>query len=141
MPDYFTEEWLKEYTARTGMTVRGGNLLHKGVNAAPEMPDARPSKYGNIKAEEDGEIFDSRHEAKCWRKLKLRQRAGEFTALGRQVIFQLPGGVRYIADFVGITPEGKISVMDAKSEATRKDKAYSIKKRLMKHIGYEIEEL
>ena len=59
-----------------------------------------------------------------------------------QVPFLLPGGVKYIADFVVLEKDGTYTVMDAKSEATRKDKTYRLKKRLMREcLGLEIVEV
>ena len=67
---------------------------------------------------------------------------GEYLGLGLQVAFYLPGGIKYLADFVAITKGGGIEVMDAKSEATRRDKVYRLKKRLMKEcLGMEIREV
>ena len=56
--------------------------------------------------------------------------------------FILPGGVKYIADFVTLKRDRTYDVIDAKSEATRKDKAYRIKKKLMKNcLGLDIIEV
>ena len=128
------EAWLKSYTERTGKTVQGAGK--------PATNTAKRNKYGNVKTETDDGTFDSRHEAKVYEELKLRARAGEITVIGRQVTFYLPGGVRYIADFVILTADGKTEVLDAKSEATKKDKVYRIKKRLMMDtFGIEIKEV
>lgn len=58
--------------------------------------------------------------------------AGEFLGLGLQVAFYLPGGIKYVADFVAFLPDGGYVVMGAKSDATRKDKVYCLKKKLMR---------
>ena len=56
--------------------------------------------------------------------------------------FLLPGGVKYVADFVTLNTDGTWSVLDAKSEATSRDKAYRIKRKLMREcLGIEIEEV
>ena len=113
--------------------------------AAPDAPSKAPqrgSKYGNRKTELDGLRFDSRHEADCYETLRLRGLAGKFYGLARQVTFFLPGGVKYIADFVTLNADGTYTVIDAKSEATRKDKVYRLKRRQMEQcLGIEIEEV
>ena len=99
--------------------------------AGEETP--KRSKYGNQRVEIDGIRFDSKHEAACYHELLLRMRAGELRAVLRQVPFDLPGGIRYYADFVTIAPDMKIEgVYDAKSEATRKNRVYINKKKQMK---------
>jgi hypothetical protein len=107
----------------------------------PTEPQRR-SKYGNRKTEQDGERFDSQHEAKAHAELLLRVLAGELRAVARQVPFRLPGGVIYKADFVLLNNDGTYTVMDAKSEATARDKVYRLKKRQMKKcLGLEITEV
>lgn len=99
-------------------------------------------KYGNEPTERDGKRFDSRHEAQVYDRLRVECIAGEHAGLARQVAFYLPGGVKYIADFVTLEKDGRYRVYDAKSEATRRDKVYRIKKRQMKAcLGIEIEEV
>lgn len=61
----------------------------------------------------------------------------------RQVPIDLPGGIRYIADFVTIKPDMTIeAVIDAKSEATRKDRVYINKRKQVRSCwGIEIQEV
>lgn len=108
-----------------------------------DVRDAKPRrKYGNEPTERDGKRFDSRHEAQVYDRLRVECIAGEHAGLARQVAFYLPGGVKYIADFVTLEKDGRYRVYDAKSEATRRDKVYRIKKRQMKEcLGIEIEEV
>lgn len=109
--------------------------------AAEEKP--KRAKYGNRRVEVDGMKFDSQHEADYYlTNLMILYRAGLLKLLARQVPFDLPGGIRYIADFVTVDREGNVSVIDAKSEATRKNRVYINKKKQMKAIwGIEIEEV
>ena len=112
---------------------------------APPMPD-RPKrqKYGNRKVEIDGMKFDSQHEADYYFGVLMpRVKAGELKCVCCQVAFDLPGGIKYIADYVTIRPDMSIeAVIDAKSEATRKDKVYIIKRKQMKTCwGIEIQEV
>ena len=101
------------------------------------------SKYHNRRTEVDGIIFDSRHEAETYKALMLRVMAGELKAVLRQVRFDLPGGIRYVADFVTIAPDMRIEgVYDAKSEITKKNRVYINKKKQMKACwGIEIREV
>lgn len=110
-----------------------------------DMDEEKPKrqKYGNRKVEIDGMKFDSRHEAGAYLMLMQRVRAGELKCVLRQVAFDLPGGIRYVADFVTIKPDMSIeAVIDAKSEATKKNRVYINKKKQMRAIyGIEIREI
>lgn len=126
----FDEEWLRKYSQRTGISVD-----------LPEQPQKR-AKYGNTKTQLDGQKFDSLHEAEVYQELLLRVKANELRAVITQQTFILPGGVKYIADFVTLNNDGTYSVLDAKSEATKKDKVYRLKKRQMKEcLNITIEEV
>lgn len=114
------EKWLEDYKKRTGQS-----------NDTREESGKR-NKYGNQRTESGGRKFDSKHEAQVYQELRLRCMAGEFLGLGLQVAFYLPGGIKYVADFVAFLPDGGYVVMDAKSDATRKDKVYCLKKKLMR---------
>ena len=93
----------------------------------------RLNKYGNRKVEIDGMKFDSQHEANVYFDLMLRVKAGELKCVCRQVKFDLPGGIQYIADFVTILPDNRIeNVIDAKSAATKQNRVYINKKKQMK---------
>ena len=127
----YDEKWLREYSQRTGIKV-------------PEVEHQAPrrAKYGNTKTQVDGMNFDSLHEARQYQELLIRLRAGEIRGVQCQVPFLLPGGVKYIADFVVLENDRTYTVMDAKSDATRKDKTYRLKKRLMREcLGLEIQEI
>ncbi|MFR3797889.1 MAG: DUF1064 domain-containing protein [Christensenellales bacterium] len=107
-----------------------------------ETPTKR-SKYGNRRVEVDGIKFDSQHEATFYQELMLRVRAGELKTVLRQVSFDLPGGIRYVADFVTIAPDMHVEgVYDAKSPATKANRVYINKKKQMKACwGIEIREV
>lgn len=131
MPLVVSEEWVRDYCKRTGQK----------VPAELEKP-VRRSKYGNEKVTVDGEALDSKHEAQVYNDLRLRCRSGEFKGLARQVAFYLPGGIKYMADFVTFNADGSYTVYDAKSEATRRDKVYRLKRRQMREcLGLEIKEV
>lgn len=107
----------------------------------PEPP--KRQKYGNQRVEVDGIKFDSKHEAAIYQELMLRVRTGELKTVCRQVKFDLPGGIVYIADFLAIRPDFSVEgVYDAKSEATKKNRVYINKKKQMKACwGIEIREV
>lgn len=107
------------------------------------------NKYHNKKVNVDGIVFDSVHEAKRYRELKLLEKAGAIQNLKRQVEYILipalrepdtigkRGGVikgkvierkvSYIADFV-YTKDGEIVVEDTKGFKT---KEYILKRKMM----------
>lgn len=112
--------------------------------ASPVETKARPKrqKYGNQRVEIDGKRFDSKHEADVYQDLMLRRRAGELRVVLRQVSFDLPGNIRYVADFVTVDREGRFEVLDAKSEATRKNRTYINKrKQMLSEWGIEVREV
>ena len=113
-----------------------------GVSVA-DMDAPKRAKYGNKRVEIDGKKFDSKHEAGAYMMLMQRVRAGELKCVLRQVAFDLPGGIKYIADFVTILPDMRIeAVIDAKSEATKKNRVYINKKKQMQAIyGIKIVEV
>ena len=102
-----------------------------GVSVADMDAPRKRSKYGNRKVTVDGMKFDSQHEADYYFGVLMpRVKAGELKCVCRQVPIDLPGGIRYIADFVTIKPDMTIeAVIDAKSEATRKNQVYINKKK------------
>lgn len=165
----FDEKWLRAYQKRTGCKVRqtGGaadvSSLPKEEAPEPYVLNPRESalyeqmiretektlkeggkrnKYGNKKVDIEGNRFDSKHEARVYERLRLECLAGEHAGLARQAAFYLPGGVKYMADFVLLEKDGNYRVLDAKSEATKKNAVYRLKKRQMKNcLGVDIEEV
>lgn len=124
------------------------------------------SKYGNKKIVHEGEKFDSKKEFARWLVLKEAEENGIITDLKRQVRFELLPPVReeyvvhlktkdvtktrvvqqavfYRCDFTYIK-DGKMIVEDVKAapKATALDKAYTIKKKMMKSLrGIDIKEV
>jgi branched-subunit amino acid transport protein len=106
-------------------------------------------KYGNRKVEFAGVKFDSRREADRWATLLLMEAGGQITDLRRQVAFVLAPAVRlgkrmkpalrYVADAVYTTADGRVVVEDAKGVRTA---VYRIKQHLMATVhGIEIVEV
>lgn len=154
--DHWTKEEYQEYL-RTGKEPRGVSptccqpARPSGVSLA-ELDTEKPKrrKYGNEITYVDGIKFDSKHEAAVYQELMLRVKAGELKCVCRQVKFDLGGGSHaekdsrytYIADFVTIDGQGVAEVLDAKSEATRKNQTYINKKKQMKsEWGIEVREV
>lgn len=88
------------------------------------------SKYRNKKTEVDGFTFDSKKEAEYYCHLKLLVKAGRVVTFLRQVPFHLPGGIKYVADFMVFFTTGEIDVIDVKGVKTAE---YKIKKKAVEH--------
>lgn len=130
-----SEEEYAELMRRRGR----GNDLFRQPYELPPSPEGEGSgkrgKYGNRKVTVDGMKFDSQHEADYYFSvLWPRWMAGELVLLARQVPFDLPGGIRYIADFVTVDTGGRMEVIDAKSAITKKNRTYINKKKQMRAV-------
>lgn len=96
-------------------------------------------KYRNEPVTVDGIRFDSKHEAEVYKDLMADVRNHTLKCVLRQVRFDLGGGpyaqagsqYQYVADFVTIDAMNRAEVIDAKSEATRKNRTYINKKKAM----------
>jgi len=133
----FSEEWLADYCKRTGQRMPEGFSQGRPVGR-----ESRPNKYHNKPTTRGNLKFQSQHEAEVYDVVLIRLRAGEIRGFIMQHPFILPGGVKYIADFVILNNDMTYSVLDAKSEATRRDKTYRLKRRQMKEcLGIQIVEV
>lgn len=111
------------------------------------------NKYRNIKTVADGITFDSRKEANRYFELKMLERAHKISKLILQKTFVLQEGfvdddgkkvrpITYKADFEYYDIEKQKTVIeDVKSPATRKDKVYQLKKKMMARKGHQIVEV
>lgn len=135
----FDEAWVREHCRKHNLP------LPKELAACDgkaDKPIAARRKYGNVPVEDEGRKFDSKHEAEVYRRLVLETKGGEHCAVACQVPFHLPGGVKYVADFVTLDGDGSYKVWDAKSSATARDRVYRLKKRQMREcLGIEIQEV
>ena len=138
----WTEEDLKDYQERQKQQPKQRSIVSVPVKQRVEDA-ARRNKYGNRRVEIDGMKFDSQHEADIYFGTLLPSwKCGAYKLLARQVPFDLPGGIKYIADFLTVSVDGHVAVIDAKSAATRKNRVYINKKKQMKAIwGIEIMEV
>ncbi|MBM3956594.1 MAG: DUF1064 domain-containing protein [Gemmatimonadetes bacterium] len=101
----------------------------------------RRSKYGARPTVVDGVRFDSRREARRYEDLTSFRAAGTVRWFAWQPAFILPAGVLYKADFVVAWADGRISVEDVKSPATR-TKVWRLKRRQVEALyGVEVEEI
>lgn len=91
----------------------------------------KKSKYKNRRVEIDGIKFDSVKEGKRYSDLKLLQKEGHVQFFLRQVAFDLPGGVRYFADFLVFWVNGKTTVEDVKGVRTQ---IYKLKKKQVEEL-------
>jgi hypothetical protein len=85
-------------------------------------------KFNAVRTEVDGITFPSKAEARYYERLKARQMAGEVVGFLRQVPFHLPGGVRYIVDFLEFHTDGSVHFIDLKGVETSE---FKTKMRLM----------
>jgi hypothetical protein len=101
----------------------------------------KPSKYRNTRCEHQGIKFDSEKERSHWFFLIQQQVAGLISDLQLQVAFTLTErkqrddgtwerASKYVADFTYMR-DGKLVVEDVKSIATRKNRTYIQKRKLM----------
>ena len=137
----WTPEQLQAAQARTARIEAD---IRKAVTELLTAP-IRPRKYRNEPCEVDGLHFDSKHEAEVWRQLRARELAGEIAGLRLQVPYAcVVNGIHvcdWIADF-DYREQGVLTVVDAKSEATRKLPVYRLKKKLMQAChNIEVREL
>lgn len=117
------------------MPVGMRELVQKSPPCAPFAPRQngakRERKYGNLITHVDGIRFDSKREARYYEQLKLRRAAGEVSYWLRQVPVHLPGGTRYVIDFLVFFTDGRApDYVDVKGRET---KEFKIKKREVEH--------
>jgi len=127
--------------------------MRKQAEAKLNQQNRKPkaNKYGNKPTESHRIKFDSKKEANRYNELIELQNLSQIEDLRLQVHFTLQEqfktaegetvrAVTYIADFT-YYQDGEYIVEDVKSEATRMDKTYRLKKRLMAGKGYKIREV
>lgn len=104
----------------------------KGAAREPESKE-RASKYNNHPTKVDGIRFDSKKEARYYEQLKIRRATGEVHYWLRQVPMHLPGGTRYVVDFLVFfrDPERDPEYVDVKGKLTE---VFRIKKREIEAI-------
>lgn len=103
----------------------------------------RPPRVRGVAAKEDrtadGIVFASRREMRRYRELRNLRKQGIVLFFLRQTPFHLPGGIRYLADFLVVWRYGPITVEDVKGLRTD---TYKLKKKQVEEIyGIRITEI
>ena len=110
------------------------------------------NKYHNKKCFYKDMTFDSKKERDYYIVLEMMLKNNQITDLKTQVKFELQPSfkfkgktirsISYIADFTYIDKKNKLHIIDVKSEATKKDKVYRLKKKIFQYkYNLEIEEV
>lgn len=73
--------------------------------------NAKPTEYNGIR-------YDSKREAAYAKSLDTLKEAGEVIQWLRQIPFYLPGGVRYVCDFLVFYTDGRAEFIDVKGMET-----------------------
>lgn len=94
--------------------------------------EAKPNKYHNHPTTVGGIRFDSKKEARYYEQLLIRQRTGEVSYFLMQVPLRLPGGSKYVVDFVVFftDPTTAPEYVDVKGRETQ---VFRLKKREVEH--------
>lgn len=105
---------------------QGGRRVEQAPSAGPQR------KYRNQPTVVDSIRFDSKKEARYYEQLKLRQAAGEVWYFLRQVPIYLPGGTRYVIDFLVFFNDAQrpAEYVDVKGRETQ---VFRLKKREVEH--------
>ena len=109
-------------------------------------------KYHNTKCVYKDMKFDSLKERNHYIVLEQLEKTGQIKDLKCQVPFELQPKftlngksirpITYIADFTYINDKGELVIVDVKSEITRKDKVYRLKKKMFQYqYGMDIVEV
>ena len=88
-------------------------------------------KFRAIPCESDGIKFPSKAERRRYEELKLLRKNGDVVQFLRQVPFHLPGGVKYVADYLVFWADGTVTVEDVKGMKTP---MYIAKKKLVESL-------
>lgn len=103
------------------------------------MSETRPKrlrhKYGNTRVKRDGVTYASKAEARYADKLRVLQAAGDVVMFLEQTPLRLPGGTKYVVDFVVFYRDGTVAWVDVKGHQTE---TFKVKKREIEAI-YPIE--
>jgi len=114
-------------------------------NKIINMKSSRP-KYGNVRSVYNGDVFDSKKEARYARDLDLKKHIVDpherVVKYESQVKYKFVHNnvliCVYKLDFLVTYADGRIEYVDVKSVATKKDKVYRIKKKMLKAF-YDID--
>ena len=82
----------------------------------------KKTKYNSVSIVKKDIRFDSKLEASYYEHILILQRTKIISYHLRQVPFHLPGGVKYLVDFVLFYPCGKVRYIDVKGVFTDKSR-------------------
>lgn len=99
------------------------------------VPKRLKHKYHNTPTKAAGRTYDSKAEARFAARLRMLQAAGEVVMFLEQTPLRLPGGTRYVVDFVVFYRDGTVAWIDVKGHQTE---TFKVKKREIEAI-YPIE--
>ena len=88
-------------------------------------------KFNAVRTEVDGIKFPSKKQAKYWQELQLAKKSGQLLFVLREAPFHLPGGVRYVVDFIEFWADGSVRFTDVKGMITP---IYKAKKKLVEAL-------
>lgn len=79
----------------------------------------------------DGISFASKKESGYYERLLLARRSGDLLFFLRQAPFHLPGGIRYVVDFIEFWKDGEVRFVDVKGFKTSE---YLAKKKMVEAL-------
>ncbi len=135
--------WTMDDVIRHQNRIKSQQTIKNIPQEEKTIVDHSRSKYGNVKTEVNGIVYDSKKEAKRALELEQLEKAGEIHNLKRQVKYVLQPSffffgktireISYVADFV-YEEDGKVVVEDVKSDATRQNPVYKLKKKMLMYV-------
>lgn len=124
------------FSSTAAMPERIRQMVEAQGKGAPRetatKPDSKPNKYHNNPTTVDGIRFDSKKEARYYEQLKIRIATGEVSYFLMQVPLRLPGGSKYVVDFLVFfdDPATPPEYVDVKGVLTQ---VFKVKKREVEH--------
>lgn len=97
----------------------------------PSFARSRRHKFDAVRCEADGIKFPSLRERDCYVQQKLKVQGGRTLFFLRQVPLHLPGGVKYVVDFLTFDADGTQHFIDAKGMRTP---TYTAKKKMVEAL-------
>jgi Protein of unknown function (DUF1064). len=88
-------------------------------------------KFHAVRTEVDGISFPSKKQAHYWADLQLAKKSGQLLFALREAPFHLPGGVRYVVDFIEFWADGTVKFTDVKGMKTT---VYIAKKKMVEAL-------
>ena len=125
------------------LNIIGPTIISTAAFKKVEHQNPKKSKYRNKRCEYAGLKFDSQKERDYYIFLKGEEKAKRISHLSCQKVYviEMDGKkiCKYIADFVFINLKtNKWEIVDVKSEITKKNSTYKLKKKLMAAKGWDI---